>query len=187
MAVEEIQNYTYFSTSYDATTNGRTNMTASINQHGGNINLLTAQLRQDFRLGILNWENIVTYQHSSNQEVLPVPALNLFTNLYIKFKIVKQLTVELGGDAYFFTNYFAPDFVPQLNQFAVQSNSASKVKLGGYPFVDVYANLHLKRTRFFVMFSHVTAGNGNRMYFLTPHYPQNGRILRFGLSWNFFN
>ena len=99
-----------------------------------------------------------------------MPALNLFTNLYIKFKIVKQLTVELGGDAYFFTNYFAPDFVPQLNQFAVQSNSASKVKLGGYPFVDVYANLHLKRTRFFVMFSHVTAGNGNRMYFLTPHY-----------------
>ena len=187
VAVEEIQNYTYFSTSYDATTDGRTNMTASINQHGGNINLLTAQLRQDFRLGILNWENIVTYQHSSNQEMLPVPALNLFTNLYIKFKIVKQLTVELGGDAYFFTNYFAPDFVPQLNQFAVQSNSASKVKLGGYPFVDVYANLHLKRTRFFVMFSHVTAGNGNRMYFLTPHYPQNGRILRFGLSWNFFN
>lgn len=187
VAIEEIQNYTYLSTAYDATTEGRTNLSATLNQHGGNINLLTAQLKQDFRLGILNWENIITYQHSSNQDVLPVPAVNLFTNLYLKFKIVKQLSVELGGDAYFFTNYFAPDFVPQLNQFAVQSNSASKVKLGGYPFVDVYANLHLKRTRFFIMFSHVTAGNGNRMYFLTPHYPQNGRLLRFGLSWNFFN
>ena len=187
VAVEEIQNYTYFSTSYDATNEARTNMTASVNQHGGNISLITAQLKQDFRVGILNWENIITYQHSTNEDVLPVPALNLFTNLYIKFKIVKQLTVELGGDAYFFTKYYAPDFVPQLNQFAVQTNSASRVELGGYPFVDVYANLHLKRTRFFVMFSHVTAGNGNKMYFLTPHYPMNGRILRFGLSWNFFN
>ena len=118
---------------------------------------------------------------------MPVPALNLFTNLYLKFRIVKELSVELGSDAYFFTNYFAPDFVPQLNQFAVQANSASRVKLGGYPFVDVYANLHLKRTRFFVMYSHATAGSGNRMYFLTPHYPMNGAIIRFGLSWNFFN
>lgn len=187
VAIEEIQNYTYFSTYYDATTSGRSNMTAAVNQHGGNINLLTAQLSQDIRLGILNWENKITYQHSSNQEVLPVPALNLYTNLYLKFKIVKELSVELGADAYFFTNYYAPDFVPQLNQFAVQTNNASRVKLGGYPFVDAYANLHLKRTRFFVMFSHVTAGNGNRMYFLVPHYPQNGRIFRFGLSWNFFN
>ena len=187
VAIEEIQNYTYFGISYDATTTGRTNMTAGINQCSGNINLLTAQLMQNFRLGILNWENIVTYQNSNREEVLPVPALNLFTNLYIKFKIVNELAVELGGDAYFFTNYFAPDYCPQLNQFAVQQKAESRVKLGGYPFVDVYANMHLKHTRFFIMYSHINAGNGNSMYFLTPHYPQNGKILRFGLSWNFFN
>jgi hypothetical protein len=53
--------------------------------------------------------------------------------------------------------------------------------------VNVYANFHLKRTRFFVMFSHVNAGSGKMEYFLTPHYPLNGRVLRLGLSWNFFN
>ena len=37
------------------------------------------------------------------------------------------------------------------------------------------------------MMSHVNAGSGNRQYFLAPHYPLNERILRFGLSWNFFN
>ena len=31
------------------------------------------------------------------------------------------------------------------------------------------------------------AGSGNRMQFLAPHYAQNNTILRFGLSWNFFN
>lgn len=187
VAVEEIQNYTYFGMSYATANETRTGMTASVNQCGSNINLITAQLMQNFRLGVLNWENIITYQNSSNEDVLPVPALNIFTNLFLKFKIVNELTVELGGDAWFFTKYNAPDFCPQLNQFAVQENAESRVELGGYPFVDVYANLHLKHTRFFLMYSHATAGNGNRMYFLAPHYPQNGSILRMGLSWNFFN
>lgn len=160
---------------------GRADMTASIYQESGNINILTAQLRQDFRVGILNWENVITYQNSSNKEVLPLPALNIFTNLYIKFKIAKVLSVELGGDAYFFTKYYAPDYVPQLGQFAVQKNEDSRIKLGGYPFVDVYANFHLKRARFFVMMSHVNNASGNKMMFLTPHYPTNGNVLRFGV------
>lgn len=187
VAIEEIQNYKYFGLSYDATTASRNNMSAGVRQCGSNINILTAQVRQDFKLGPLNWENIITYQNSSNTNVLPLPEFNIFTNLYLKFKIVNELSVELGADAYFFTEYYAPDFSPQLNQFAIQENEASKIKLGGYPFIDVYANMHLKRTRFFVMFSHINAGNGNSMYFLAPHYPQNSRVLRMGLSWNFFN
>lgn len=187
IAIEEIQNYKYFGLSYDATTASRNNMSAGVRQCGSNINILTAQLRQDFKFGPLNWENIITYQNSSNTNVLPLPEFNIFTNLYLKFKIVNELSVELGADAYFFTEYYAPDFSPQLNQFAIQENEASKIKLGGYPFIDVYANMHLKRTRFFVMFSHINAGNGNSMYFLAPHYPQNSRVLRMGLSWNFFN
>ena len=187
VAIEEIQNYKYFGLSYDATTASRNNMSAGVRQCGSNINILTAQLRQDFKFGPLNWENIITYQNSSNTNVLPLPEFNIFTNLYLKFKIVNELSVELGADAYFFTEYNAPDFSPQLNQFAIQENEASKIKLGGYPFIDVYANMHLKRTRFFVMFSHINAGNGSSMYFLAPHYPQNSRVLRMGLSWNFFN
>lgn len=187
VAIEEIQNYTYFKMSYNTTSAGRTNLNAGVGQNSGNINLLTAQLRQDFKFGPLNWENIITYQNSSNENVLPLPSLNIFTNLYLKFKIVNELSVELGADAYFFTKYYAPDFCPQINNYAIQENPESKVEIGGYPFIDVYANMHLKRTRFFVMFSHINAGNGNKMYFLTPHYPQNSRVLRLGLSWNFFN
>jgi hypothetical protein len=77
--------------------------------------------------------------------------------------------------------------VPQLGQFAIQQNAASRVELGGYPWADVYANLHLKRTRFFIAYSHVNGGSGNKNYFLTPHYPTNGRIMHFGVSWNFYN
>ncbi|MBO7538107.1 MAG: putative porin [Prevotella sp.] len=193
LAIEEIQNYTYFGMSYDHTydgdnkSNGRKNMIADVYQEGGNINLLTAQLYQDFRLGPLNWENIITYQNSSNTDVLPLPDLNIFSNLYLKFKIARVLDVELGGNVTYFTKYEAPDFCPTLNQFAVQKNTANRVELGEFPFVDVYANLKLKGVRFFVIMSNVLYSSANRKYFTTPHYPMNGSVIHMGVSWPFFN
>ena len=193
LAIEEIQNYTYFGMSYDYTyggdnaINGRKNMTVGVHQEGGNINLLTAQLYQDFRLGPLNWENIITYQNSSNTDVLPLPALNIFSNLYLKFRIAHVLDVELGGNVTYFTKYEAPDFCPMINQFAVQKNTQSRIELGEFPFVDVYANLKLKGVRFFVMMSNVLYSSANRKYFTTPHYPMNGSVMHMGVSWPFFN
>ena len=194
VAIEEIQNYTYYGMSYDVTNTssitsnyGRENLTAGVYQESGNINILTAQLHQNFRLGPINWENVITYQNSSNKTVLPLPTWNFFTNLYLKFKVAKVLGVELGADATYFTKYYAPDYCPMLTQFAVQKNENSRVEMGGYPFVDVYANMVLKGVRFFIMMSHINSGSGNRMSFLAPHYPTNSDVLHLGVSWNFFN
>ena len=187
VAVEEIQNYTYLGMSYERTTSALTGMTVSVNQCSSNINLITAQLMQDFKLGPLHWDNVLTYQNCNQTDVLPVPSFNIFTNLYLQFKIAGVLSVDLGADATFFTKYYAPDYSPLLSQYAVQQNVESRVELGGYPFVDIYANMHLKHTRFFLVYSHANAGSGTRMQFLAPHYAQNNSIIRFGLSWNFFN
>lgn len=188
VAVDEIKNYTYFSQSYDITEEGlRTGVIVTPMQESGGINLLTAQLEQNFRLGILNWENQFTYQHSSKESVLPVPAFNAYTNLYIKFKVVKVLNVDLGADMRYFTSYEAPDYSPYMGQYTVQGNGENNVKIGNYPIVNVYANVHIKHTRFFVMLSHINAGQGDKNYFFAPHYPMNERVFRIGVSWNFFN
>lgn len=188
VAVDEIKNYTYFSQSYDITEEGlRTGVMVTPMQESGGINLLTAQLEQNFRLGILNWENQFTYQHSSKESVLPVPAFNAYTNLYIKFKVVKVLNVDLGADMRYFTSYKAPDYSPYMGQYTVQGNGENNVKIGNYPIVNVYANVHIKHTRFFVMMSHINAGQGDKNYFFAPHYPMNERVFRIGVSWNFFN
>ncbi len=186
VAYDNLQNYTYFAQRYNITEDfGRSGNTVSVRQSGKNISLLTLQLAQDFRLGPLNWQNVVTYQKSSDEDVLPVPMLNVYTNLFLHFKIAKVLTVDLGADARFFTKYKALDYSPALGQFTVQDNGAANVEIGNYPIVNAYANMHLKHTRFFVMMSHVNASSGDS--FLVPHYPVNGRIFRFGVSWNFFN
>lgn len=188
VAVDEIKNYTYFSQSYDITEEGlRTGVMVTPMQESGGINLLTTQLEQNFRLGILNWENQFTYQHSSKESVLPVPAFNAYTNLYIKFKVVKVLNVDLGADMRYFTSYEAPDYSPYMGQYTVQGNGENNVKIGNYPIVNVYANVHIKHTRFFVMMSHINAGQGDKNYFFAPHYPMNERVFRIGVSWNFFN
>ena len=187
VAIDEIQNYTYFGMSYEYNEKGRTSLTGGIFQEATNINVLTLQLKQDFTLGPLNWDNVVTYQNASMKSVLPLPTLNLFSNLYLKFKIARVLSVELGGCMTYFTAYEAPDYLPQIGQFAVQTNGNSTVRIGNYPFVDVYANMHLKRARFFIAMNHVNASSGSKDYFLTPHYPTNTRVLRVGVSWNFYN
>lgn len=187
VGLEAMQNFTYLGMSYNATDQGRTAVSAQVVQQSSNISVITAQLQQQLRLGPLHWDNVLTYQSSSSKEALPLPTLNVFSNLYLSFRIARVLSVELGAAATYFTKYDAPDFFPAFNQYAVQQNVDSRVTLGNQPFVDVYANMHLKRARFFIMMSNVTGTSMNRMNFLTPHYPLNSSVLHFGVSWNFFN
>lgn len=183
-----ISDYTYFGTSHQLSeTNLQINHTANVYQADKDVHVFTAELAQDFKLGILNWNNRITYQASSHENVLPLPKINIWSNLYIDFKIAKVLKCHLGADVSYFTKYYAPEYVPALGQFAVQTNEAVRTKVGNYPFVDVYANFVLKGCRFFAMMSHVNAGQGNKMYFTVPHYPMNERVFRLGISWNFYN
>lgn len=186
VAFDELKNYTYFATSYTTSDDERIYNTVTVGQSSDPITVLTAELKQDFTLGPLNWESVFTFQKSTKKDILPVPTLNIYSNLYLRFKVAHVLRCDFGADVRYFTKYDAPEYVPYIGTFAVQAND-DKVSIGNYPLINVYANFHLKHTRFFVMLSHVNSGNGNRNYFFVPHYPLNQRILRFGLSWNFFN
>jgi hypothetical protein len=190
--IDEIKNYTYFASSYNTVNDNRVNHAIIVKQNNGLIHLLTVSISQDFTFGPINWENMITYQNSSNKTVLPVPALNIYSNLYLRFKIAHVLRCDFGADVRYFTKYYAPDYVPILGQYAIQTNTDTngndnRIEIGNYPVANVYANFHLKHTRFFIMLSHFNAGTGRKNYFFTPHYPLNQSILRFGLSWNFFN
>lgn len=187
VAFDNIKNHTFFAMGYNVTDDyGRTGNTLSVVQKSGAISLLTLELQQKLKLGPLHWDNVITYQKSSDDVALPVPDLNIYTNLFLRFKIARVLKCDFGADARFFTKYYAPDYSPALGQYAVQTGD-NRTEVGNYPIVNVYANFHLQRTRFFVMMSHINAGQGKPDYFLAPHYPLNQRIFRFGVSWNFYN
>ncbi len=190
---ENIQNYTYFGMR-NTLLNGKDSTSvipadyshdASVMQHNGSIQVFSATLSQDLHLGPVHWDNEVTYQKTSNKDVLPLPDLSVYSNLYLLFHIAKILRVQLGGDVRYWTSYYAPDYSANIGQFAVQDASLQRVKVGNYPIVNVYLNMHLKRCRIYLAMNHVNAGSGH--YFWAPHYPVNPRNFHFGVSWNFFN
>lgn len=185
---DNLEKYTYLSQYYKmSSSNLPVDNKAFASQTSKNISLLTVQLQQNFRYKALNWENVITYQKSSQQDILPVPDFNIWSNLYLNFRIARVLRCHFGADVTYFSEYEAPQYCPGIGQYAVQENQDVRTKIGNYPFVDVYANFLLKGCRFYVMMSHVNAGQGNLNYFTTPHYPTNERVFRLGISWNFFN
>ena len=186
-AFDEIKNYAYFASSFtNSDDNGRLYNMAYSRQASSPITVLTAEVAQDLAFGPLHWETTLTWQKSTKQDVLPLPAINAYTNLYLRFRIARVLNCDFGADARFFTKYAAPDYFPSLGQYTVQENE-NKQKIGGYPVINAYFNFKLSRARFFVMMSHVNCGSGNKEYFFTPNYPLNGRVFRFGISWDFAN
>ena len=188
LGVENIKNFCYFQNTGIALPTSDGNSVVSNNvtpmQCSDNIQVVSANLRQDFKLGILHWENDITYQTSSHSEVLPLPVVSLYTNLYLRFKIAKVLKTEFGADMKYFTEYNAPDYSPVIGMFMNQ-NAQKKEKVGNYPLLSVYANFDLKRTRFYVMYHHFNQSDGR--YFWSPNYPMNPASIRFGLSWNFYD
>lgn len=168
---ETLQNYIYFNNAGFAA------------QEAGNIQVFSAQLKQDFRVGILNWNNTIIYQTSSNQKVLPLPALSVYSNLFILFKIAKVLQVQFGVDCNYYTKYKAPAYNPATMTF----HSQDEVEVGNYPFMNAYVNCKLKKTRFYVLYSHLNQGWFGKNYFSLPHYPLNPARFQIGLSVDFAN
>lgn len=187
VAVENIKNTTYFQekkTPFGC--QGLSLYGINVEQEASNIQVLSVALAKKLNAGILNWETELTYQLSSNKRILPLPLLNLYSNLYLDFRIVKVLRANIGTDIRYFTQYNAPSYSPIIGHYALQAQ-ASPIAIGNYPIINAYANFQLKRTRFYVMVSHLNYSKGSGHPFLVPHHPLTSMAIRFGVSWNFIN
>lgn len=153
-------------------------------QSGSAVHVFNASLSNHLGFGIFNWDNNVTYQTSSSDDVLPLPKFSVFSNMYLKFKIARVLDVQVGVDCNYYTKYYAPAYNPALMTFYNQR----EVECGNFAFADVYANFKLKKARFYVMYSHANDGLiGGNDYFSIPHYPLNPGRFQIGVSVDFVN
>lgn len=152
-------------------------------QHGGSVQILSLSLKQNFRFRALNWDNTVTYQTTSDDKVIPLPSLAVYSNLYFIFKIA-TLHVQLGVDCDYYTKYYSPGYQPALAAFTNQRD----MKVGNYPFCNAYINMKLSRARFYVLYSHMNKGLfGGNGYFSMPYYPLNPARFQMGISVDFAN
>lgn len=171
VGVENVQNMVYF------------NSESLPQQHGGSIQVFSAQLEQKLKFGIWNWNNTITYQATSNDRVLPLPELAVYSNMFLYFKAFKALTVQVGIDCNYYTKYKGMMYQPATMSFHVQGDNATEV--GNYIFSNVYLTAKLYKVRFFLMCSHLNQGWFSKDYFSIPHYPLDPRQFRLGLSIDF--
>ena len=174
--VENLTNYIYIQKEKETSS-------LTIKPKQGDAQVFSIRLDQKLKYGILHWDNQVAFQKSTEEDIIPVPTFSLYTNLYIEASLAKVLTMQLGVDAHYHTKYYAQGYDPALGQFINQN----EVEVGNFPFATAYANLHLKKTRFFVMMYNIAQGYGDSNYYITPNYPVNPMVFKFGLSWNFTN
>ncbi|WP_165040502.1 putative porin [Dysgonomonas sp. ZJ709] len=152
-------------------------------QRTGSVQVVALRIDQQLEKGIFHWDNQVVYQTTTDDEAIPLPSLSIYSNVYLKTRISKVLTLQLGADARFHTKYYAPGYEPLTMQFFNQRNQ----EIGNFPISTAYVNLHLKNTRFFLMMYNVAQGMGNSNYFSLYRYAVAPRVLKMGVSWNFNN
>ncbi|MDR1698512.1 MAG: putative porin [Prevotellaceae bacterium] len=169
--VENVKNHLYF------------NSDALPAQEMDNIQIIALSATKNFHLGNFHFEHDAVYQLTSNKDVIPLPTWLLRANWYYTNVLFKVLTAQLGAEVRYFSEYYAPNYMPAIGQFFVQSGQ----KVGNYPFVNIYGNFHLKTVRFFVNYTHANFDISEPNYFLIPNYPVNPSMVRLGVSWNFYN
>lgn len=175
VGVENLTNYIYF------------DGTGYPKQHKDNLQVMAATLKQNLKFGPLNWNTQLVYQTSSDQDIIPLPDLAVYSSLFLDFKIANVLTVQLGGNVHYWTEYYAPAYNPAIQQFTLQ-NKDNRVKVGNYPLIGGFLNCHLKQARFFLNYYNAGSSFINPPeYFSTPHYPVNPTILKLGISVYFIN
>lgn len=170
--IDNMQNKVYF------------DVNALPTQYTGNLAVLAIRLEKDFEIGEhLVWENDLVYQTTSAADVLPLPTFTAYTNLYFRHVLTKVLHFNIGVDCRYYTEYYAPGYMPATGRFYNQRD----VKIGNYPLMNVYADFFLRRMRFFVMGQHINMGWPALNYFSAPHYGYNHRMFKFGLQWTFYD
>lgn len=169
---ESVQNHVYF------------NSESLPAQYGGTVSVFAARLHQELHFGIWHWNNTVTYQATSNQEILPLPALAVYSNMYLGFRAFKVLTLQIGVDCDYFTAYRGMMYQPATSAFHVQEKGKEQF-VGNYPLLNAYVTAKLYKVRFFVLWSHFNQGMFSKNYFSMPLYPIDPRRLQFGLSIDF--
>lgn len=166
--------------------------TAFPSQFSGGLSVAALTLKKELRLWKFHLATDLILQKSSNSEILNLPLATIRSAAYFEhlFRFVKtggKLNTQLGVDLTYNTSYYPYNYMPATGRFYRQE----KITAGDYPFLNIFLNFKVKRTRIFVMFDHVNAGLMNQSilynYYMVPSYPMNNRMLRYGLSWTFYD
>ncbi len=147
------------------------------------INVLHLFTAIKLKLGKFDIAGSLNYQKSDRDSLLALPDFSG----RMKFTFTQSLfnsaaTILPGFSISYNTPYYANAYMPALRSFYLQNEK----KIGGYPYLDVFLGLKVKRTNLYIKYTNLYALMGEYNYYTTPGYPQRDPFFYFGLSWRFY-
>jgi hypothetical protein len=148
------------------------------------MNLLKVSVGKDSKFGKFNLENYVVYQKTDYQNILRTPEIYSYNSLYFATRLFKVLDTNLGVDIRFNTAYQNPGYSINTSQFY---NTNAAVEFLSEPVIDVWVKANLKRTTLFLKYDYANQGLLSNGFYTVDRYPMQDALLKFGLSWKFYN
>ncbi|MDF2431729.1 MAG: hypothetical protein JWP44_1360 [Mucilaginibacter sp.] len=152
-------------------------------QLGSPINLLKASIGKSFAWRRWHLDEYLVYQKSDYQATLRTPQFYSYTSVYYKMLLFNVLYSNIGMDVRYNSQYVAPSYAPGLGQFYNGPN----VTFSSYPIASVFIKGTLEHTNFFIMYDYANQGLLSTGFYTVNRYPQMDHLLKFGVSWAFYN
>jgi hypothetical protein len=171
-----ISNYLYFTADDDSTAPHPA-------QLSNDINLLKVSIGKNLTWRSLHFDNYIVYQKTDYQSTLRTPELYTYSNLYVNKLLFNVLQSSIGVDVRYNSQYVAPSYAVGIGQFYNGAN----VTFSSYPVARVYFKATLQRTNLFLAYDYANQGLFSKGYYTVNRYPQQDALLKFGVSWTFFN
>ena len=172
-----VSNYLYFKETASA-------KQITPDQFGTNINLLKISLSKDFKFGKFNLDNHIVYQKTDFQDIIRTPEIYTYNSFYYASRLFKVLYTNVGFDVRFNTPFKAPAYAINVSQFY---NDNAALEYSSYPVLDVWVRATLKRANLFLKYDYVNQGWLSKGYYTVRSYPMQDKLLKFGVSWKFYN
>jgi len=124
------------------------------------------------------------WQLSSKSTVVSLPKFIAFSSFFYETNLVENaLDAQFGISIFYRTSFYAYAYQPATGQFYNQQNKL----IGNYPFIDLFINLKWKRALIFIKYEHINQGMPDYEYYASYKYPYNPRIIKYGISWSFYD
>ena len=144
----------------------------------------SASVKKDFHLGKVHFFNELTWQKSSNPDIISLPQIAAYHSTSIEMNIENSLTMYIGFDIKYSTKYKVYNYMPGHGMFYFENESFA----GNYPLAGVYINGKIKKNVLvFIKFVHINSNIFRELYYTVNHYPLNNRMFKFGVQWTFTN
>ncbi|WP_233509692.1 putative porin [Pedobacter chinensis] len=152
-------------------------------QESSDISLIRLDLSKKWKFGRFVLENYIAYQKTDKNAILRTPEFYTYNSFYLDQTFFKVLKANVGFDVRYNSEYANYSYSPATAQFYVGSDRVFK----STPIVDVFIKANLKRANLFLKYDYINQGLFSPGYYTVNRYPMQDALLKFGVSWNFYD